>query len=69
MNLNITVNEAPAAAPPATASIYFVRAHYNEADAGHLYGPFATLQAAEQCALVLAGREGVVKAVIETGGA
>jgi hypothetical protein len=64
VDLNLTVNEAAPAAPP-TAGAYNVRAFYNEADNGHLFGPFSSAQAAEQCATVLAGRSGVVKVAIE----
>jgi hypothetical protein len=65
MNLQITVNEAASTPPPNTPGTFHVRAHYTETDAGHLFGPFATKEAAENCATVLAAREGVVKATIE----
>lgn len=64
MNLNITVNEA-AGCPPATAGTFWVRAKYNEADAGKLYGPFATREAAEHCVTTLAARDGVLSAAVE----
>lgn len=67
MNLSITVNEAAPAAPPSTPGAYQVRAFYSEVDAGHLFGPFSTLEAAERCATVLAARPDVVKATVEGG--
>lgn len=66
MNLNLTVNEG-GSSPPVTPGTFNVRAFYSETDAGHLFGPFGTREAAEQCAVVLAGREGVIKVIIEGG--
>jgi hypothetical protein len=67
MNLNITVNEAGQSAP-VTLGTYHVRAFYvGQQDSGHLFGPYGTRQAAEQCALVLSGRANVEKATIEEG--
>lgn len=68
MIFNLTVNEGscpPAPAP--TPGTYHVRAFYTETDSGHLFGPFGTREAAEQCATVLAARSGVIKAVVEGG--
>ncbi len=67
MNLSIVVNEAVPTSPPATPGTFNVRAFYTEADAGHLFGPFATQQAAEQCVITLAARVGVIKVTIEGG--
>lgn len=64
MNLNITVNESGESSTQ-TPGIYNVRAFYDEVSAGHLFGPFGTREQAEECALVLAGRTGVVRAVVE----
>lgn len=50
---------------PATPGTFNVRAHYNEADNGHLFGPFSTREKAEACALTLAGRGNVIKATVE----
>ncbi len=66
MNFNLTVNE-PAAPPPSTPGTFNVRAFYNETDAGHLFGPFSTKEAAEQCVLALAARAGVINVTIEGG--
>ena len=67
MNLSITVNEAAVAPPPATPGTFHVRAFYNETDAGHLTGPFSTREKAEECAVALASKPGVLKAVVEGG--
>lgn len=64
MNLNVTVNEA-ASSPPSTPGTFHVRAFYSETDAGHLFGPFGTREAAEECALNLAARPGVIAATVE----
>lgn len=65
MTLNLTVNEGSSPAAPITLGTFNVRAHYNETDAGQLFGPFSTKEAAEQCILILAGRQGVVKVELE----
>lgn len=65
MTLNLTVNEGNCSPPPSTVGVFNVRAHYTEADAGHLYGTFGTRQEAEHCLLVLAARSDVVYATIE----
>lgn len=69
MIFNLTVNEGacPPPAPTPEAGVFHVRAFYTETDAGHLFGPFGTREAAEACANTLAGRTDVVKAVIEEG--
>lgn len=65
MNLYLTVNEA-STSTTATPGTFNVRAFYTETDAGHLFGPFATREAAEACATTLAARADVIKATIET---
>ncbi len=65
MNLNVTVNEGCPSAP-STPGTYNVRAHYNETDAGQLFGPFGSRERAEECLLVVAARPDVIKAEIET---
>lgn len=66
MNLNITVNESGGSTTQ-TPGTFYVRAHFNETDSGHLSGPFGTREAAEQCATVLAARPGTLKVGIEEG--
>lgn len=44
---------------------FVVRAYFTEADAGHTFGPFSTRQAAQECAIALAGRAGVIRVTIE----
>lgn len=62
VNTTIHLNEGC----PQTPGTYHVRAFYEGApDAGHLYGPFASRERAEQAALALAARAGVLKALIE----
>lgn len=61
----VNVSECDASCTPGT---FLVRAYYSGApDDGHLWGPFASREAAEKCAHNLALREGVIKAVIEEG--
>lgn len=50
---------------PSTPGTFVVRAFYTENDQGHLFGPFSTKENAEQCAIVLAARSGVIKATVE----
>jgi len=64
-NLTINLNDTGCADTPCTAGTFNVRAFYTEVDAGHVFGSFKSREAAEKCVLVLAGREDVVKAVIE----
>jgi hypothetical protein len=65
--MTLTVYEGGCATPPPTPGTFQVRAKYKQmADAGHLYGPFASREAAEACALALAGRESVQAVTIET---
>lgn len=64
-SLNVTMNEGCGESETTTPGSFNVRAHYNETDAGHLYGTFSSKEAAEKCVLVLAGRADVVKATIE----
>lgn len=66
MTLQIIVNEAAASAPPSTPGNFQVRAFYTETDAGHVFGPFSTKETAEQCAVTLAARPGVLRAVVES---
>lgn len=66
MTLNQTFNEAssefaPDLSGPATHN---VRVHFNETDAGLLFGP-TTLVGARLLLQVVAGRDGVIKATIE----
>lgn len=63
VNTTVNVNESC----PVTPGTFNVRAHYSEVDAGHVYGPFASREAAERCVLTLAARAGVVKATVEGG--
>jgi len=65
MNLNVTVNEAAPSPPASTPGNYQVRARYTETDAGHIFGPFSTKETAEQCAVTLAARDGVINATVE----
>jgi hypothetical protein len=51
--------------PPAPPAAFVVRAFYTETDSGHLYGPFATRERAEDCAIALAARPGVIRAAVE----
>ena len=66
MALNLTVNENAAPAPAVTPGAFQVRAFYTETDAGHVFGPFSTKESAEQCAVTLAARSGVISATVET---
>ena len=49
---------------PKTAT-YIVRAVFDARDAGQTFGPFETRESAEQCAIVLAGRDNVLSVSIE----
>lgn len=65
---NFNCADTPASLPPPTTPGNFsVRARYqNQLDAGHLYGPFSTREAAERCVLVLSSRTDVLVATIES---
>lgn len=67
MNLNVTVNETCSSTPPPSPpGAWRVRAFYlTQQDAGHVYGPFSSREAAERCACNLALRAEARSAVIE----
>ena len=44
---------------------YRVRAVYDARDSGYVFGPFDSRDEAEQCVIVLAGRDDVLSAQIE----
>lgn len=66
VTLNLTINEGCPAQPAITPGTYQVRAHYNEADVGKVFGSFATREAAEVCLNTLAARVDVLSAELET---
>jgi len=47
------------------SGMYWVRAWYDDRDAGHLFGPFDKQDEAEECVVVLASRDNVRSAKIE----
>lgn len=51
---------------PGTPGSFNVRAFYKELnDSGHVYGTFASREAAERCVQILAARSDVLNATIE----
>lgn len=58
----VNVNDA---CPPPTPGTFQVKVHYTEVDAGFIFGPFASREAAERCLLVVSGRTDIKKAELE----
>lgn len=64
VSTTVNVHDCP---PAVTAGTFQVRAVINvETNAGYVFGPFKSLEKAEQCALVLASRTNVLAVTVET---